>query len=201
MSLASRCTERRTRRLTPLRPPHESRGTYGGRGNTVVRLEPLAHLANIATIEHRGEQGFSVWSVDRGGEDIEQLVATRGPYCGVVPLDFSAEPAAFRVTADGDWRVETAPLDSAKSWTGRERVDGSGDSVLALDDPRADPVRARVRVSEGSHLAVWSWGERRELLARQDAPSVARIEIPADAVVLAVRTDGRWSVAPEAGAP
>lgn len=193
MAFASQGTERGAQR-SALRPSDDGRNSYAGYGDSVVHLEPLSHFVNIAAITHDGELAFSVWSVDRTGEDLELLVTTRGQYSGVVPLDFSAEPAALRISADGDWRVEIAPLRSAERWNGRDRLERGGDSVLSLADPGAESVRARISVDEGSCIAVRSWGERRELLVNQAAPSVAPFEIPADAVVLTVRTDGRWNL-------
>lgn len=173
----------------------EHRGVYVGNGDSVVGLGSLAHFVNVAAISHRGVDAFSVWSVDCRGEDVDLLVNTSGEYSGVVPLDFSGEPAALRVSADGDWAIEITPLNSAEPWDGHDRFEGSGDRVLLVSDMTPESVHVHVTVDGGSSITVWSWGDRRELLVSQVSPSVSTVEIPDDAVVLVIQTDGGWSMA------
>lgn len=170
--------------------------SFSGSGADVVTFTDFGQSGVIATISHEGSRNFAVWSVDSQGENLDLLVNVIGAYSGVVPLNFSDDPAALKIEADGAWTVATAPLTSAPRWDGTAPYTGQGDSVVVVADAAEGLTPVTITNAGDSNFSVWAWGDKgRDLLVNEIGNYDGRMLVPSGTLVLVVGSDGQWSIA------
>jgi hypothetical protein len=167
--------------------------TYSGRGAKVVKLSLSADYVHIATITHQGSGNFAIWSVDAGGEDLDLIVNEIGKYSGVRPLDFSDDPTALKIEANGSWRIVVRVAQKAPAWTGE--TSGKGAAVLRIDSSALGGGLATVQFTHrgSSNFVVTAWGEEQHLLVNEIGRYTGETLLPSGTVLVEIQADGPWT--------
>ena len=172
--------------------------SFSGSGSEVVMLEPLGDDVFFATVTHQGSSNIALWSVDENGQDLDLLVNDIGNYQGQVALNFSEDPAAIRVEADGDWSIDLVHLSEAPRWDGETTYEATGDSIVIVDGV-ADGLTPVTLTHQGeSNFAIWAWGESYpDLIVNDIGVYDGTTLLPDGSLVLQVEADGTWTIALE----
>lgn len=172
--------------------------SFSGTGSEVVMLEPLGDDVFFATVTHQGSGNIALWSVDENGQDLDLLVNDIGNYQGQVALNFSEDPAAIRVEADGDWSIDLVHLGEAPRWDGETTYEATGDSIVIVDGV-ADGLTPVTLTHQGeSNFAIWAWGESYpDLIVNDIGVYDGTTLLPDGSLVLQVEADGTWTIALE----
>lgn len=173
--------------------------SFSGSGSEVVMLEPLGDDGFFfATVTHQGSSNIALWSVDENGQDLDLLVNDIGNYQGQVALNFSEDPAAIRVEADGDWSIDLVHLSEAPRWDGETTYEATGDSIVIVDGV-ADGLTPVTLTHQGeSNFAIWAWGESYpDLIVNDIGVYDGTTLLPDGSLVLQVEADGTWTIALE----
>ena len=170
--------------------------SFSGSGAEVVMLEPLGDDVFFATVTHQGSGNIALWSVDENGQDLDLLVNDIGNYQGQVALNFSEDPTAIRVEADGDWSIDLVHLGEAPRWDGETTYEATGDSIVIVDGV-ADGLTPVTLTHQGeSNFAIWAWGESHPNLIVNDIGVYdGTTLLPDGSLVLQVDADGTWTIA------
>ncbi|NCD19531.1 MAG: hypothetical protein EOL89_06060 [Actinobacteria bacterium] len=169
--------------------------SYSGSGTDIITFSDFGDNAVIATISHEGWSNFQVWSVDGQGGNLDLLINTIGDYSGTVPLNFTDDPAALKIEADGTWTVTTSHLNTAPRWDGSSPYNGTGDSVLITAGAAEGLTPVTITNSGDSNFTVWAWGDSdRDLLVNEIGNYNGTTLLPAWALLVVVESDGGWSI-------
>jgi len=170
--------------------------SFSGTGAEVVMLESLGDDVFFAAVTHQGSSNIALWSVDENGQDLDLLVNDIGNYEGQVALNFSEDPAAIRVEADGDWTIDLVPLSEAPRWDGETTYEATGDSIVIVDGV-ADGLTPVTLTHQGeSNFAIWAWGESYpDLIVNDIGTYDGTTLLPDGSLVLQVDADGAWTIA------
>lgn len=169
-----------------------------GTGNKVARFRIPSDVAAIAEISHNGASNFAVWTVARDGFQQDLLVNTIGDYSGTVLFDEESgqHSVAFKVEADGRWKIRVLPVTRAPQWNGNRALEGRGDSVIALNPPSSGLTTTTIRHDGSSNFVVYAYGQTSELLVNEIGRYRGESLLPDGTVVLEINADGRWSFSP-----
>lgn len=166
--------------------------TYKGRGKKVVRLKPLtSDYVAYATITHRGSSNFAVWSIGADGGHLDLIVNSVGAYKGSRPFNFTGEPATLRVEADGSWEIVVKSLRKAPVWPAT--TSGKGPLVLRV---KPGTARAKLTYKGRSNFVVNVYGENPDLLVNVIGKYSGSVLLPDGTEVIAIDTDGAWTMKP-----
>jgi len=176
----------------PVEPP-----SYSGSGAEVVILDPLGEDVFYATVTHDGSSNVALWSVDENGQDIDLLVNEIGDYEGAVPINFSGDPAALRIEADGDWTIEFHHLAEAPRWDGTGAYEARGDGVLIVDGAAEGLTPVTLTHDGESNFAGWAYGDGSyaDLIVNEIGTYEGTMLLPDGSLVLVITADGLWSIA------
>lgn len=168
---------------------------FSGTGTDIVTFSDFGENLALATISHQGRRNFSVWSVDEQGGNLDLLVNTIGNYSGTVPLNFTDDPAALKIEADGTWSVTTTSIDTAPRWDGNGVFNGNGDVVLITAGAAEGLTPVTITNAGDSNFSIWAWGDSdRDLLVNEIGAYNGTTLLPAWALLLVVGSDGEWSI-------
>lgn len=176
--------------------PAEAATTYRGDGDHVQRIRATT-TPGIAKIVHDGDGYFSIWGLDRSGNERQLLANHVGAYEGttVYNTDSGDRLAALKISADGPWRIQLLPLSKARSWS--ITTSGDTDDVIRLSKPSSGLHTLRIRHSGAGHFSVWgldSRGRRSDLLANKVGAYKGGIPLPPGTRYAVVSADGPWSM-------
>ncbi|WP_203783031.1 hypothetical protein [Asanoa ferruginea] len=170
--------------------------TISGRGNKTakVRLEPDA--AYVATITHDGDSNFMVEALDTSGRPVGLIVNAIGAYSGdrTVGLLERGEPAAFRVRADGSWKIVLRDLTKAPTFTGE--ASGRKPAVFLVPDAERLGSRITATFSGRDNFVVRGFGEddRMGLFVNEIGRYKGTAPLPPDTQVIEVEAQGGWTL-------
>lgn len=169
---------------------------YTGSGDTILQLELPAgpNSVGIATMTHSGSANFAVWSLDENLNQTDLLVNEIGSYAGTVPfnLEVGTRITAFEISADGPWTVTLRDLLSVREAPQGASTTGLGDDVLVY---RGDATVADISHTGSSNFAVWSFGDRSDLLVNEIGNYTGQVRWQAGAALIQVSADGAWTIA------
>lgn len=170
--------------------------SFSGTGSEVVMLEPLGEEVYYATVTHQGSGNLALWSVDENGQDLDLMVNEIGNYEGQVAVNFSEDPAAIRVEADGEWAIDLVHITEAPRWDGDSAYEATGDSIVIVDGVADGLTPVTLTHAGESNFAIWAWGESYPDLIVNDIGSYdGTTLLPDGTVVLQVDADGTWTIA------
>lgn len=169
--------------------------SFSGTGSEVVLLEPLGEDVFYAHVTHEGSSNVALWTVDENGQDIDLLVNEIGGYEGEVALNFSEDPAALRIEADGAWSIDLVHLSEAPRWDGEGVYEDRGDSIVIVDGV-ADGLTPVTLAHDGeSNFAIWAWGgSYPDLIVNDIGAYEGTTLLPDGSLVLQVDADGAWTI-------
>ncbi|GAA1739045.1 DUF4190 domain-containing protein [Microcella frigidaquae] len=169
---------------------------YSGSGDTILQIELPAgpDSIGIATMTHSGRANFAVWSLDANLEQTDLLVNEIGSYSGTVPFNQTTgeQITAFEITADGPWTVTLRDVLSVREAPQGASTTGQGDDVLVY---RGDATVADISHTGSSNFAVWSFGDRSDLLVNEIGTYSGQVRWQAGAALIQVSADGAWTIA------
>jgi hypothetical protein len=160
-----------------------------GSGDSIVDISASNGIPALASITHSGLSNFAVVSYTAAGSRIDLLVNEIGDYSGVVPVSFDQSAAELDVTADGRWQIRVSPLTSAPRFGAP--ISGSGDAIYLIS---GDYSRLSITHNGSSNFAVRAYGNSTSLLVNEIGNYSGEIRLPANALVLEIVADGRWSI-------
>lgn len=149
----------------------------------------------VIELTHNGTSNFAVWSLDSGLSHIDLLVNEIGPYTGTRPMQFEFdEPVAgLEIIADGAWSYEVWRLSDEPEQSCR--VDGSGDSVIRLNEFKTSNGTATLTHDGSSNFYIWAWSTSdRDLLVNEIGPYDATVLVTVGHNTWDIGADGAWSV-------
>ena len=168
---------------------------YSGTGDTILQIELPAgpDSIGIATMTHSGRSNFAVWSLNANLEQSGLLVNEIGNYSGTVPfnLEFGEQITAFEISADGAWTVTLRDVLSVREVPQGAATTGTGDDVLVY---RADATVADIAHTGRSNFAIWSYGDRSDLLVNEIGNYTGQVRWQAGPALIQVSADGAWSI-------
>jgi hypothetical protein len=168
---------------------------YAGKGDSVVKLKDFKEQLVLATITYTGSSNFAVWSIDGQGEHIDLLVNVIGKYSGIVPLNFSADPAALKITASGSWTISTMPLNQGPRWDGAAPYSGKGDAVVIVQDVVQGLTTVTISNTGKSNFMVRAYSAKgADLLVNEIGNYTGTTLLPSGTILLEVNSSGSWSV-------
>jgi len=168
--------------------------TLEGRGADVPTFTIPEDEVGIAKISHSGSSNFAVWTVDEDGDEADLLVNEIGRYAGTVLFDETGHSVAFKVEADGPWKIIIAPISRATAWNVTTGAKGSGDEVLLLSAPIDGFATSDVRHSGDSNFAVFGYSaDGAELLINEIGDYRGEILWSTGTVLVEITADGDWS--------
>ena len=173
---------------------------YQGTGSDVVTIAKPGTGAVLFTATHSGERNFAVWAMDAAGKKLELMVNTIGSYSGSSVLDATGEQTALlEIEADGEWRIDLAPLSRATSWDGVSPITGTGDSVVRIAGGLPKVTVASITHDGSRNFAVWSYTSRnRDLVVNDFGAYTGRHVLASGTALLAITADGNWAFTPSA---
>jgi len=161
---------------------------FEGSGNKILQFDSGPF---VATIAHRGNSNFAVWSLDSGLNETDLLVNEIGNYDGRV-LGPEDAYGGISIEADGNWVVQVVPVSQAPRASGT--VQGTGDDVFFWDG--ADRTVAALTHDGDSNFAVWLYSANgRDLLVNEIGPFVG--EGIVDSGLFQITANGNWSLTPQ----
>lgn len=172
--------------------------SFTGSGSDVVMLDPLGEAVFYAEVTHDGTGNVALWSVDGNGQDIDLLVNEIGNYSGQVAINFSEEPSALRVEADGDWTITFHHLNEAPRWDGSDTYEATGNSLVIVDGVADGLTPVTLTHAGESNFAIWAWGESSpDLIVNEIGRYDGTTLLPDGSLVLQVDADGPWTISVE----
>ncbi|MGP5640663.1 hypothetical protein ACTXPS_14605 [Brachybacterium tyrofermentans] len=172
--------------------------SFTGSGSDVVMLDPLGEAVFYAEVTHDGTGNVALWSVDGNGQDIDLLVNEIGNYSGQVAINFSEEPSALRVEADGDWTITFHHLNEAPRWDGSDTYEATGDSLVIVDGVADGLTPVTLTHAGESNFAIWAWGKSSpDLIVNEIGRYDGTTLLPDGSLVLQVDADGPWTISVE----
>lgn len=170
---------------------------YEGSGDSVlpISLPDGAGVPAIATITHAGSRYFGVWALDSGMNQSELMVNTVGEYQGTVLFNSrsSVDTTSLEISADGAWTVTVHSVLSIRGFDGPV-ASGVGDDVVIY---RGGSGAASISHDGDNHFAIWSYGERDDLIVNEIGQYTGTTRWTAGPSVVVVTADGNWSIAVE----
>ena len=161
---------------------------FEGSGNKILQFESGPF---VATIAHRGNSNFAVWSLDPGLNESDLLVNEIGNYDGRV-LGPEDAYAGISIEADGNWVVQVVPVSQAPRTSGS--VSGTGDDVFFWDGPNR--TVATLTHDGDSNFAVWLYSANgRDLLVNEIGPFAG--EGIVDTGLFQITASGGWTLTPQ----
>jgi hypothetical protein len=168
---------------------------YGGKGDSVIKLKDFKEQLVLATLTYTGSGNFAVWSIDGQGDHIDLLVNVIGKYSGIVPLNFSEDPAALKITASGSWTINTMPLNQAPRWDGAAPYSGKGDAVVIVQDVVQGLTTVTISNTGKSNFVVRAYSAKgADLLVNEIGNYTGTTLLPSGTILLEVNSAGSWSV-------
>ena len=163
-----------------------------GKGNKVVRFSIPSSSIPIAVVTHRGSSNFVVESIDAAGSSIDLLVNTIGDYGGTVIFGIGADhPIAFKVQADGAWKIIVRSSTEAPIWDRSTTLKGIGDGVYLISPPGSGFATIDLTYRGDSNFIVMSYGTNgNDLLANEIGTFSGQGLLPDGAVILEVQANG-----------
>jgi len=169
---------------------------YSGTGDTILQIELPAgpDSIGIASMTHTGRGNFAVWSLDEGLNQTDLLVNEIGNYTGTVPfnLDIDERITALEISADGAWTVTLRDLLTVREAPQGEASTGAGDDVMVY---RGEITVADISHTGESNFAVWSFGDRSDLLINEIGNYTGQVRWQAGPALIQVSADGAWTIA------
>ncbi len=169
---------------------------YSGTGDTILQIELPAgpDSIGIATITHAGSSNFAIFSLDEGLNQRDLLVNVIGNYSGTVPFNVTGGEriSAFEISADGAWSVTLRDVLSVREAPKTASSTGTGDDVLVY---RGDATIADISHAGESNFAVWSFGDRSDLLINEIGNYTGQVRWQAGPALIQVSADGAWTIA------
>ncbi|MEV4623333.1 hypothetical protein AB0J74_32060 [Asanoa sp. NPDC049573] len=170
--------------------------TISGRGDktTKVALEPDAGY--VATITHDGDSNFMVEALDHSGQPIGLVVNAIGAYAGdrTVGLMEREAPAAFRVRADGAWKIVLRDLTKAPTFTGK--ASGREPAVFLVPDAERLGTQITATHTGRANFVVRGYGDddRIGLFVNEIGRYRGTADLPPDLKVIEVEAQGGWTL-------
>lgn len=169
---------------------------YEGTGDSIVQIELPAgpDSIGIATITHSGSSNFAVWSLDANLNQGDLLVNEIGAYSGTVPFSLSASEqiTALEINADGPWAVTVRDVLTVREVPQGDTTSGQGDDVLLYF---GEATIADMTHTGDSNFAVWSYGDRTDLLVNEIGSYTGQVRWPAGSALIQVSANGAWTIA------
>ena len=169
---------------------------FSGTGDTILQIELPAgpDSIGIATITHRGSSNFAIWSLDEGLNQSDLLVNEIGNYDGTVPFNLTVGEriTAFEISADGAWTVTLRDVLSVREAPQGQSSTGTGDDVLVY---LGETTIADISHTGESNFAVWSFGDRNDLLVNEIGNYTGQVRWQAGPALIQVSADGAWTIA------
>jgi hypothetical protein len=182
--------------VAPHKPVPITPKTFIGEGDDVFQMRATTSRG-IAIIRHQGESNFAVWTLKPGGAKSELLVNTIGDYTGTVVFNTYSwdKAAAFKVEADGAWRVRVAPISYAALWKFLKTT-GTGDQVLKLKVPTKGFHTLRYRHAGKANFVIYAFPltGNGDLLVNKIGAVSGKVVIPAGTRYMSVQADGNWAL-------
>lgn len=169
---------------------------YAGSGDAILQIELPAgpDSIGVATITHSGSRNFAIWSLDEDLDQSDLLVNEIGNYAGTVPFNLTVGEriTAFEISADGAWTVTLRDVLSVREAPQGASSTGAGDDVLVY---RGDTTVADISHSGDRNFAVWSYGDRNDLLVNEIGNYTGQVRWQAGPALIQVSADGAWTIA------
>jgi putative cell wall-binding protein len=175
-------------------PPPPVLAEGSGVGDDVETVA-LPNVPVVVEFSHGGSSNFAVWSLDSGFSNIDLLVNEIGPYTGTRPMQFdSGEPVSgLEIIADGTWSYQIRRLSDEPEQSCR--VNGSGDSVIRLNEFKAGSGTATLTHDGSSNFYIWAWSTSdRDLLVNEIGPYTGTVLVTVGHNTWDIGADGAWSV-------
>jgi hypothetical protein len=168
-----------------------------GRGSKVVRFTIPEDAAAVARITHRGSSNFIVETLDENGDTNDLLVNEIGTYEGNHLFDDSAHSVAFKVDADGRWRILVRHVTKARAWNPSKTLAGDGPDVVRLTQASEGFTTLDIRHRGSSNFVVYAYSvDGRELLVNEIGSYSGEVLLPAGTLIITVEADGTWTGTP-----
>ncbi len=168
-----------------------------GKGDKTVTFDIPEDAIGLASLSHPGAGQFDVRSVDEDGRETQVLVKTTGPYKGVVLFDLVDHSVAFKVSADGAWKITVKPTETAPAWDGTSTLKGKTDTVVGLATPSAAGDAIAIAYSGKGRFAVRAHTPEDETyLVDQTGRYKGTKKLPEGTNLLEIRAKGTWSIKP-----
>jgi len=168
---------------------------YEGTGDTILQIELPAgpDSIGIATITHNGSSNFAIWSLNEGLEQSDLLVNEIGTYSGTVPFNVSTSEriVALEISADGAWTVTLRDALTVREAPQGVSTTGTGDDVLLYF---GDATIADIAHSGESNFAIWSYGNRSDLIVNEIGTYTGQVRWQAGSALIQISADGEWSI-------
>jgi hypothetical protein len=168
---------------------------YEGTGDTILQIELPAgpDSIGIATITHNGSSNFAIWSLNEGLEQSDLLVNEIGTYRGTMPFNLSTSErtVALEISADGAWTVTLQDALTVREAPQGVTTTGTGDDVLLYF---GDATIADIAHSGESNFAIWSYGNRSDLIVNEIGTYAGQVRWQAGSALIQISADGEWSI-------
>lgn len=169
--------------------------TEKGKGDGIVTL-PAGAEYGLVTASHKGSANFSLAVLDEANQPtLDLLVNTIGNYKGTTAYGFSSlgdPPAKIKVSADGAWTVEVAPISTAPELT--LPAEAKGDKVYLYGGPAGDWNVAHK--GKGNFSVIQHSTDIMPNLAVNEIGSYkGQVPMTAGPSVVVVGSDGAWTIA------
>jgi len=170
--------------------------SYSGVGSKVLKIskgsDPMA-----VKITHVGSSNFAVTNLSSDGQEIDLLVNTIGNYSGTRLIDALNEQqtAAFKIEADGNWRVTLEPLSMLPVWHGTGTWTGRGDNIVLIGSGSfAGLDSVKITNSGQGNFVVTAYGDTVDLLVNEIGNYSGEQLMPDGTVLLEIQSDGTWTL-------
>jgi hypothetical protein len=166
-------------------------------GSTVVNVEK-GYYPTIAIITGNDEgEFFSVSSYYADSDVPHLLVNTVKPYNGVRPLDLYDElTTRLEVKAVGEWSINLLPASEADLLTVPGTYEGSGDTVLSLEE--TPDTATIVGNSAGTYFSLTGHGGRfPDLMVNSIKPYEGTVLVDPETILFEIQAEGPWTITVE----
>ena len=162
---------------------------FKGKGDKILKFDSGFFFA---TITHKGDRNFIVYSLDPELEEQELLVNTIGKYRGTVLAPDDAN-GGIKIEADGKWTVNVQPISQLPPQTGA--ISGKGDDVVFWNGPENTIVKIEHSGERNFIVSSYPISGGYDLLVNEIG-SYSGEQI-LDPSVVEIEADGEWRIVPQ----
>ncbi|MDG4820555.1 hypothetical protein O7635_01640 [Asanoa sp. WMMD1127] len=173
-----------------------SDATVSGRGSRTVDVDLEPDAVYVATITHDGASNFMVEGLGDGGRPLSLIVNAIGDYSGdrTVGLSERETPVAFRVRAQGTWKIVLRDLSKAPAFRGE--ASGRKPAVFIVPEGTRLPPRLTATHSGRDNFVVRGYGDDDGigLFVNEIGRYRGTTSLPPDTSVIEVEAQGGWTL-------
>lgn len=163
--------------------------TESGTGDSVIKLPGEAALV---TATHKGSSNFVIETLDASNQMHDLLVNEIGSYSGVVSYGLQTDGATMlKITADGAWSIQIAPIATAPVAT--SPLSGTGDAVYKYEGSAA--VAAVTHSGASNFVLQQTDGTWPNLLINEIGTYQGSVPLLSGPSLLLITADGAWTIA------